>query len=313
MIRMAQKRRGMTAATGWVLCAALCFSGLAQARIDIDPRPLTLDLVWTGNTITVEQDFCVQSTAGANPQNNTIIDYEVTITVPLALTDGANQIPGNFSWVDLRTGVSTPLTAGAGTGVVMTGESQNCPGGNNGRLVVQFPNTAITAVPPGFYTQTFDVTVSNNGGGRSRFTDNVTMNLNLPDSIRVSQVDDILLGTFNGFDITATESLCVFRASGGNYGVTVTGSGAGGAFELNNGTSVIPFSVSWNDGTGASPLTAGALLSTQVNSVTGTDTCNNGAINNATLGINLLAADVDLFASTPGAHSGTLTILVEMQ
>lgn len=296
-----------------LMVLGLFLSAYSFARVDISPRPLTLDLVWSGSDIVVSQDFCVVSTAGANPQNNAVIDYGVDITVPLALTDGVNQIPGNFSWVDLTSGVSTPLTAGVGTGEIMTGDSQNCPGGNNGRLVAVFPNANITAVPPGFYTQTFDVGVSNLGGGRRRFRSNVTMNLNLPDSIRVSQVDDILLGTYNGFDINATESLCVFRASGANYGVTVTGSGAGGAFELSNGASVLPFLLTWNDGTGASPLTPATLLANQINSVTGTDTCNNGALNNAELGVTLQAADVDLLTTAPGVHTGTITILVEMQ
>ena len=296
-----------------VLVMALLFPLLALARVDIDPRPVTIDLTWNGADITVSQDFCVLSTAGANPNNNSVINYAVTITVPLELTDGVNQIPGNFSWVDLTTGVSTPLTAGVSTGEIMTGSTQNCPGGNNARLVAVFPNANITAVPPGFYTQTFDVEVRNSGGGRKRFRNNVTMNLNLPDSIRVSEVDDILLGTYSGTDITVTESLCVFRASGGNYGVTVTGSGAGGAFELSNGASVLPFEATWNDGAGAVALTPATLLANRVNAVAGTDTCNNGALNNAELGITLRAADVDLFTTSPGVHTGTVTILVEMQ
>ena len=309
------KQTGWTDAGRAAAVLLLFVSAVASARVDIDPRPVIADLVWAGTDIVFTQDFCVQSTSGPNPQSTNVIDYEVTITVPLALTDGVNQIPGNFDWVDLTTGVSTTLVAGAGTGEIMTGETQNCPGGNNARLVVRFPAANITAVPPGFYTQTFDVTVSHTGQGRTSFTNDVTLNLNLPDSIRVSEVDDVMLGTYNGFDITAIESLCVFRASGGNYGVTVTGSGTGGAFELRDGTntSVLPFLVTWNDGTGATAHTAGALLSNQVNTVTGTDTCNNGALNNAELGITLRAADVDLLNTAPGVHTGTVTILVEMQ
>lgn len=294
------------------VCACL-FSSFAVARVDIDPRPVNITLNWVGNDVQVSQDFCVLSTQGANPQNNTVIPYQVTAIGTLALVNGANQIPVSLAWQDLAGGGSTPLAAGVGTGMIMTGATANCPGGNNGRLLITVLNSDITAVVPGAYTATFDIEVSNNGGGRKQFADPVTLDLVLPDSIMVSQLDDIDLGTFSGVDLVASESLCVYRASGGLYGVTVTGSGAGGAFQLVNNTSVLDYQVSWSDGVTTSALAAGVLLSGQGNSVSGDTSCANGTANNATLTVTLPAASVDTAVTESGLHTGVLTILVEMQ
>lgn len=294
------------------VCACL-FSPFASARIDIDPRPVNITLNWVGNDLLVSQDFCVLSTQGANPTNNTVIPYQVTAIGTLALVSGANQIPVSLAWQDLTGGGSTPLAAGVGTGMIMTGATANCPGGNNGRLLITVLNTDITAVVPGAYTATFDIEVSNNGSGRSRFNNPATLDLVLPDSIMVSQLDDIDLGIFSGVDLVASESLCVYRASGGLYGVTVTGSGAGGAFQLVNNASVLDYQVSWSDGVVTSALAPGVLLSGQGNSVTGDTSCGNGAANNATLTVTLPAASVDTAVTESGLHTGVLTILVEMQ
>lgn len=302
---------------GWwlrtLVVLVLSLPTVLSARVNISPRPVNLTLNWTGTDLTVTQDFCVQSTFGANPADVTVIPYAVTVTVPFALVNGGQQIPVSLTWIDLRTGISTPLSSGASTGEVMTGDIANCPLGNNGRLVMFIANADITAVTPGFYTQAFDVTVSNSGGGRKSFTDTVTTDLTLPDSIAVTQLDDIDLGSYAGVDMSATESLCVFRGSGGNYGVTLTGSGPGGAFTLQRNASSIPYSVTWNDGSGPAAVTAGALLSARINGFAGSSTCNAGANNNATLGVTVLATDIDTLVTEAGSHSGTLTIMVEMQ
>ncbi len=294
----------------------LCAPALLFARVDISPRPVTWTLNWTGADITMTQDFCVQSTAGANPANNTVINYAVSATVPFALVSGAQQIPVTLTWVDLRNGTSWPLTSGAITGNVMTGDSANCPGGNNGRLIMFVDSNDIAAVPPGFYTQTFDVTISNAGGGRSSFANNVTANLTLPDTIAITELNDINLGSYAGVDMSANESMCVFRAGGAanpNYGVSLTGSGAGGAFTLQRNASIIPYTVTWNDGSGTAAVTPGVLLSARINAFPGSLNCNSGANNNATLGVTVLATDIDTLVTESGNHSGTLTIMVEMQ
>lgn len=296
-----------------VLVAACVFSAPAMARINIGPRPVNVTLNWIGTDLLVTQEFCVSSTGGNRPQDTDVIPYQVTAIGTLALVNGASQIPVSLAWQDLAGGGNTPLAAGVGTGMIMTGATQDCPGGNNGRLLVTVLNSDITAVLPGAYTATFDIEVNNNGGGRKQFSSSVTLDLVLPDSIMVSELDDIDLGVFSGVDMVATESLCVYRASGGNYGVTVTGSGAGGAFELVNNASVLGYQVGWSDGVTSSAMSPGVLLSGQGNTVSGDTSCGSGAMNNATLSITLPAASVDTAVTDSGLHAGVLTILVEMQ
>lgn len=313
--RMTNSKRYIEAALTALL---ICVPSLVGARVDIDPRPITWTLNWLGTNLNATQDFCVQSTLGANPADTTPIPYAVSATVPFVLTSGAgDQIPVSLRWQDISAATApVVLTSGGTTGNIMTGKVANCPGGNNGRLIMFIDNNDITAVPPGNYTQTFDITVSNAGGGRSSFSDPVTVDLTLPDTIAVTQLDDMSLGTYAGVDMVANESLCVFRAgaaANSAYGVTLTGSGAGGAFTLQRNASVLPYSVTWNDGSGAVVVTPGTLLSAQLNAQPGSLTCNAGANNNATLGVSVLAANVDSLVTEAGNHSGSITIMVEMQ
>ena len=292
-----------------------CFAS-GHAAVVVTPRnAIPITLTWTNSTITVTQNFCVQST-GANSPNATtpVIDYSVTAAAPFVLANGANQIPASVSYRDLITGVLTPLTAGASTGDVMTGAPPDCPGGNNGQLVVVFDLAALTSVPPGTYTQSLIVTFSNgNPGGPNNRLASLDMTLIIPDTIRISQLNDIDLGVFSGQNLTGQDSLCVYRASGLGYGVTVTGSGAGGSYILSNGIDQLPFTATWNDGAGAVLLTPGVLLGGRANSFSGNNNCSNGASNNATIAVNVLAADVSLNVASSGSFSGVLTIFVEMQ
>jgi len=296
-----------------MLLMCLCYSPALMAHLNLTPKNITMPLTWSGMDITATQVVCVVSTNNANPSGTDVIPYGVLANAPLELSDGVNTIPVSLLWQDLTTMVSTTLSGGVATAEVMTGKTQGCPGGNNARVRLQVNNSDITAVPPSTYSANLRVDAFNSGSGKRKGFISLNVTLVVPDSVRISQLSDIALGSYTGVDINVTESLCVFRASGGNYGVTITGSGAGGAFELSNGSSVLPFGVSWNDGTGAVALTPGVLLGNRINSVTGSDTCNNGALNNATLGVSLLAADVNVFNTQAGVHSGALVIMIEMQ
>lgn len=297
------------------LGAGLLASGLSHARIDITPAAMTETLNWVGTSITRNTDFCVFSVQEQQTSGTTVIPYDVTVTggsAQFELVSGANSIPVSLSWQDLRTSQTVTLSPGISTAQTNTGDTSGCPGGNNGRLVAVVNNADIVAAAPGTYAAQMDVEVANAGGGRSRFRARVTYELVVPDSIRVTQLNDVNLGTFDGVtDISMTESLCVFRRSGGTYAVVLTGSGAGGAFHLTNGPSAIPYSVTWNDGSGAVAATAGTAITGRGNSYTLDEYCAGGASNNATLGVQMLASDILSLASTTGVHAGVLTITVQ--
>jgi hypothetical protein len=287
-----------------------------NAAVLVTPRnAIPIALTWNNGTITVTQNFCVQST-GANSPNATtpVIDYSVTAAAPFVLANGANQIPGSVSYRDLVTGVVTPLTAGVTTGDIMTGAPPGCPGGNNGQLTAVYGLSALTSAPPGVYTQSLVVAFSNaNPGGPNNRTASLDLTLIIPDTMRISQLNDIDLGMFSGQNLTGQDSLCVFRASGLGYGVTVTGSGAGGSYTLTNGIDQLPFTVTWNDGSGATLVSPGVLLGGRANSFSGNNNCSNGTSNNATIAVTVLASDVSMNVASSGSFSGVLTIFVEMQ
>lgn len=295
----------------WLLFVLL--PSLAIARIDIDPVAPVQNFVWSGGDVVVTQAFCVQSTNGPQPANTDVIPYRVEVAGPLAVLNGANQVAAVAEWTDLVASSTTTLTANTPTGYVMTGKIANCPGGNNGRLTLTFTEAAITSVPPGLYQQGFVVTVSNTGGGRSTFQATLTVTIDIPDSVRVSQLNDIDLGTFSGLDLNGSDSFCVFRASGLPYAVTLTGSGTAGAFSMTNGVTEIPLTVTWNDGAGAVPASPGVLLTTRVNSFSGNSHCNNGAANNATIAVAATAATVAASSPTSGSYVGTITMIVELE
>lgn len=302
-----------------ILALVLVLALPGWARMGSDPKNLSQAFTWQGGDVTRNFGFCILSIQETNPnKGTTLIPYSVTGevngTAPFTLESGANAIPVNLLWEDLRTGTTETLSPGVTTAEQFTGGLPNCPNGNNGRLTLTIAESDLVAAQPGTYNQTFDVNLANSGQGKSKTKAQITLDLTIPDSIQVTQVNDINLGSFDGVnDMTGSDELCVYRRGGGQYGVTITGSGAAGAFSLSTGGSTIPFSVTWDDGNGVQTVDPGVLLSGLANTYTTDTECNGGAANNATLGVQLNANDVRTAATATGAHTGTLTITVEMQ
>lgn len=297
------------------LALLLCLlSPMAEARLGVDPQNVNDAATWNGGDVVRTHDFCIRSTQEPNPTGTTIIPYAMTAAAPFNLDSGAATIPVNLVWRDLVTGETETLAPDTTTNEIFTGAVNGCPAGDNGQLEIIVAEADLAAVAPGTYSQTFDLEASNSGGGKSQGKFSVTLDLTVPEAIQVTQVDDINLGTFDGVnDINASDTLCVYRNSGGLYGVTVSGSGTGGDFTVESGGSVIPLTVTWNDGNGAQTLSPGVLLSGLANAYAGDPTCAGGANNNATLGVQVLANDILSAATVTGTHTGTLTITVEMQ
>ena len=291
-----------------VLCTAN-----AQAHIRTDPNAFTTTFTWNGGDLNHSFALCVSSVQEPSPQGNTPIDYAVEAQGPFELVSGANSIPVTLAWGDLISGQEVTLQANLSTSEIFTGAARQCPGGNNARLEVHASGTDIQAVPPGTYSNQFNFTATNSGRGKSSTNFTVSVDITIPNSIQITQIDDIALGTFDGSNnISRSDTLCVYQANGGQYAVTLTGSGNGGAFELISAGSSVPYAVSWNDGNGAQTATPGMPLAGMGNSRSGDPQCNGGASNNATVSVDVLANDIGA-ATSSGVHSGVLTIMVEMQ
>lgn len=295
--------------------ASLMLSGVASARVDMTPATVPMSLAWSGGDVQSSASFCVLSTQEPNPGGSTPTPYNIRGFAPFSLASGANTIPYSLSWQDLYVPTSAPvnLTAGVQTTAGFSGAVAGCPLGNNGRLNVLIAQSAVAAAPPGVYSGALlleAVTVDSQGRKIKQSTVNIS--LTLPWAIRVSQLNDINLGTFSGVtDLVGSDSLCVYRNSNAPYGVRVSGQGAAGAYVALNGMSQVPLQVSWNDGSGAVALLPGGLLSGRGNVYTAGLDCAGGAANNAVIAVTATAAGMS--AVNPGQYTGVLTVTVETQ
>lgn len=134
--------------------------------------------------------------------------------------------------------------------------------------------------------------------------------------VRITNLTDVNFGTINNLasDAINSQSVCVWaNGSGSDYSITATGSGAGGAFSLGNGTWQMPYQVRWNSQPGQSNgtlLSAGTPLNNQITTAQN-QTCANGPPTTASLIVVLPSAS--LSSATAGSYSGTLTLIVAPQ
>ena len=127
----------------------------------------------------------------------------------------------------------------------------------------------------------------------------------LGDLIRISSMDDMTLPAFTGVgNISNTEAFCVYRNGTGLYQATLTGSGAGNAFTITDGTNTMAYTVTYN----ATPVAAGGTVGPETGNTALTDCGGVNVANNATVGVTI--AEAVLLASPAGTYTGTLTIVV---
>lgn len=138
-------------------------------------------------------------------------------------------------------------------------------------------------------------------------TGTVDISLSVNDEVRISNLADIDLGIFAGADAIGSTDACVYRNGTGAYRITATGSGAGGAFSLTDGTNSVAYTVEYDDGTGALALGSSTPLIGRTGADPASATCATTG-NNATVTTTVTAADG---AALPaGTYTGTLTLLV---
>lgn len=297
-----------------ILLLPLLWVNAGWALVASAPAAVTQNLVWSGTDVVFTQNFCVRSSDGTPPPTSMdIIPYRASSSSPFSLASGANLLPFSVVWQDLYAAQPYTLSPGVFTPNTLSGASAGCPFGSNGRLTLTITQAALLAAPPGIYTASFVLDVANNGKGKKAAFSTLTLSLTVPDAIRIGQLSDINFGLFDGIsNLAGSDSLCVYRKSGGTYAVAVSGQGVGGAFVLAKGGSVVPISVSWNDGGGVVAVMPNTPLPARANSYRLDPDCAGGAANNASLGVSALATDINA-ASSPGLYSGQLTVTVQME
>ncbi len=125
--------------------------------------------------------------------------------------------------------------------------------------------------------------------------------------VKISGLNDIALTVQGDGSATGSTTACIYRNGTGSYTVTASGSGAASAFALTDGNSgVMPYSVTFDDGSGAAALTKNTALTGLTNANTLSSSCNGGT--NATIEVTVSTAD---FSSAPaGDYTGTLTLVI---
>ncbi len=152
---------------------------------------------------------------------------------------------------------------------------------------------------------TSGVYAANDGTIGATSTGDLNISLQVDGAVKISNLSDITLGPFTGADVSGTSPACVYSNSGGGY--TITATATGGAFNLANGGNNIAYNVSYNDGSGLTPLSHGVAAAKLGASATDDDCVTAGA-DNGTIQVDVLATNAS--AVPQGSYASVLTLLV---
>lgn len=144
----------------------------------------------------------------------------------------------------------------------------------------------------------------------------INISASVPNRARITGLSDV---AFTNQDpntaASNAQNVCVWsNTATKGYTITATGSGASSAFTLSNGTSTVPYNVSWAASSGqtsGSALVAGTASGSLTSTATN-QTCASGPTASASLIIDMTTAN--LGSMTAGSsYTGTLTLLVTPQ
>jgi hypothetical protein len=134
--------------------------------------------------------------------------------------------------------------------------------------------------------------------------------------VRITNLSDVDFGLLSNLqaDSRRSQNICLFSNSAGNaYSVAASGSGAGSAFTLSNGSNSLAYEVEWSDQSGqsnGSSLTPNGALTGRTSSATH-QFCNSGPAASASLIIVLRSTD--LAQAREGSYTGSLTLLISAE
>ncbi len=131
----------------------------------------------------------------------------------------------------------------------------------------------------------------------------------IPSLVRISALDDIDLGTWDGVNrMIGTEPLCVWSTTG-NYSIMGVGSGDDGALTITQGSHELPYRARWFDVENRRRnLKPNKLRRNRRTDATALD-CN--GLPTATIEIRITANA--LSGAPPGNYTGTLTLVVSAE
>ena len=130
------------------------------------------------------------------------------------------------------------------------------------------------------------------------------------DNVRITEVDNINLGTWNISSVTGNDAVCVYRSAGGNtYKITATDNSTiiPGGFYLENGSNKILYSLTWgNTPTPGSTVLNDGIQANASGAHTTSSSCGGGDTANIKVDINNSA-----MAGVPaGTYKATVTMVI---
>jgi hypothetical protein len=300
-----------------VLGACVAMDGHAGIRVD---NIANMDFgTWdpSAGNVSRTSDFCVISVQGNVNSSTPITPYAAMVENrdaaayeldPVGV--GSDVIAVTVTFVDLVSSGSETLTPDVFTSQTKTGAvgtPSNCPSGLNARIRIDISGSDLSRVVAGNYRGRFSFTAQGGNGSETR-TKNFTIDVTLPDLVRISQMDDLDLGTYDGInDSTGTDFICVYRNGlSGAYNIAAQGDGAANAFEIADGSNALSYQVEYDDGTGFVILTAAGAPLNRANADPNATDC--GGVSNAQVRVTVFAIDMD--AVPVGNYAGTLTLTV---
>ncbi len=301
-----------------------CLSSAAYAAVAVTPVAGYDFGIWSpgSGAPAASQDFCVVSVVGnrltANNSNQlrpwgaTLYDDSGASSANVFRIEhvaGGSFIELEVRLRDLRSGAEESLAPGVVTATDKTGDELHCPrGGPNGRLSVRLLGSGLAAARAGSYEGQFTLEISGGSNGRDTDTTTFTIRIDVPDLVRISNLNDISLGFYPGSgEMVGSDALCVYRNDpAGAYTVEASGQGAGNAFVVAQNGTELPFAVDFSDGNGWRALTAGGAPLAAGNASSQALDC--GGVLNAAVRVRI--AEAELATAEPGSYAGRLTITV---
>lgn len=173
------------------------------------------------------------------------------------------------------------------------------------RLLTVLLGLSACGLPIGSYAATQGVVGSTSGGSLQI---SVFLGSGL---IIIKGLDDINLGTWSGTgDLVGASLHCVgTNAPANRFRVAATGTGIGGAFTLSSGASTLPYSVSYDDGTGFAQMTPGTYLTNRKGiALAAASNCQTSGSPLETIQVRI--PEASLAAAPSGIYAGVLTMTV---
>jgi hypothetical protein len=230
------------------------------------------------------------------------------------LRNGSNNLPFSLDVTDLHAAGTQTLSPGVYSSNLLY-DPYCADHGPNAQLTMGVSQAALYSVPSGTYTVSLNLTAQRTSSSDTAIQSGLTGTVTIPKLIRISGVNDISLGIYDGVSpsVTYNEPYCIYTNTSA-YRITPSSTTVGtaiGSFALDSGGNKLQYSVRVSNTANASSgtlltngQTSGSLAANQSTPLS--LNCNNG--NNAA--VYLQFGGTQLQSAPPGNYSGVLNLMV---